>query len=557
MATIINGDGIVTAEGTSTTQGRLRLGEDTDNGSNYVELQAPASVASNITFTLPSADGTNGQVLQTNGSGALSFTTISAPSPLSLAATTTVAAAATTTIDCSLGSVFNITWGTSITTLSFTNVPASPQATQLQLVFKKDTSATQYTVAWPSSISWQNNTPPSTNVNPNSVITVTLTTIDGGTKWRGSFQTIEGYAGTLWAWGRNNQYQLGDGTPTDKSSPVQIGSLATWVSISSFQETGGSFAITSDGVINGAGTQNASQFGLPSPSSTLTTYIYMAPVASGLRATAISGSNNHQIAIDLEGKLWGWGFTQYLGLGQSAQYVSAPMIVNSGTWIDISNSGENSFAVRSDGTVWATGRGSEGALGQGNTTSLSYWVQVGTDTNWASIAAGSDTQAHVLALKNNGTLWSWGFNSQGQLGLGNITNRSSPVQVGTDTNWAQISAATLHSAAVKSDGTLWTWGYNISGQLGVGDTTNRSSPTQVGALTTWRQVCCAYYSTFAIKTDGTLWAWGQNGSGQLGVGNTVDRSSPVQVGAATDWLWLPKRLTLTSMLAIRGTATNP
>ena len=73
MATIINGDGIVTAEGTSTTQGRLRLGEDTDNGSNYVELQAPASVASNLTFTLPSADGTNGQVLQTNGSGTLSF----------------------------------------------------------------------------------------------------------------------------------------------------------------------------------------------------------------------------------------------------------------------------------------------------------------------------------------------------------------------------------------------------------------------------------------------------------------------------------------------------
>lgn len=73
MATIINGDGIVTAEGTSTTQGRLRLGEDTDNGTNYVELQAPANVASNVTFTLPSADGTNGQVLQTNGSGTLSF----------------------------------------------------------------------------------------------------------------------------------------------------------------------------------------------------------------------------------------------------------------------------------------------------------------------------------------------------------------------------------------------------------------------------------------------------------------------------------------------------
>jgi hypothetical protein len=77
MATIIDGNGIVTAEGTSTTQGRLRLGEDTDNGTNYVELQAAANIASNVTFTLPSADGTSGQVIQTDGSGALSFTSIS------------------------------------------------------------------------------------------------------------------------------------------------------------------------------------------------------------------------------------------------------------------------------------------------------------------------------------------------------------------------------------------------------------------------------------------------------------------------------------------------
>ncbi len=96
MATIINGDGIVTAEGTSTTQGRLRLGEDTDNGTNYVELQAPASVASNVTFTLPSADGTNGQVLQTNGSGALSFAT---PATGAMTLLSTATASASSSID--------------------------------------------------------------------------------------------------------------------------------------------------------------------------------------------------------------------------------------------------------------------------------------------------------------------------------------------------------------------------------------------------------------------------------------------------------------------------
>lgn len=93
MPVTINGDGIVTAEGTSTTQGRLRLGEDTDNGTNYVELQAPASVASNVTFTLPSADGTNGQVLQTNGSGALSFANAtSLASPLAVVGNSTAGA---------------------------------------------------------------------------------------------------------------------------------------------------------------------------------------------------------------------------------------------------------------------------------------------------------------------------------------------------------------------------------------------------------------------------------------------------------------------------------
>lgn len=119
MPVTINGDGIVTAEGTSTTQGRLRLGEDTDNGTNYVELQAPASVASNVTFTLPSADGTNGQVLQTNGSGALSFATPSTGG-LTLITTLTPANLATTASVTSVSSYKSIMVVTSGFTLSTT-----------------------------------------------------------------------------------------------------------------------------------------------------------------------------------------------------------------------------------------------------------------------------------------------------------------------------------------------------------------------------------------------------------------------------------------------------
>jgi alpha-tubulin suppressor-like RCC1 family protein len=92
-----------------------------------------------------------------------------------------------------------------------------------------------------------------------------------------------------------------------------------------------------------------------------------------------------------------------------------------------------------------------------------------------------------MAIKTNGTLWSWGRNSQGQLGLNNRTNFSSPVQIGALTNWTKV-AAEYACAAIKTDGTLWTWGSNAYGQLGNGNTNTRSSPTQVGALTTWTDV---------------------------------------------------------------------
>ena len=92
-----------------------------------------------------------------------------------------------------------------------------------------------------------------------------------------------------------------------------------------------------------------------------------------------------------------------------------------------------------------------------------------------------------------------------------------------------------HTIALKTDGTLWTWGNNGFGQLGDGSTTATSSPVQVGALTTWSRLTAGYYSSEVIKTDGTLWVWGQNSSGQLGTNNTTDYSSPVQVGALATW----------------------
>jgi alpha-tubulin suppressor-like RCC1 family protein len=113
-------------------------------------------------------------------------------------------------------------------------------------------------------------------------------------------------------------------------------------------------------------------------------------------------------------------------------------------------------------------------------------------------------------------LWSWGRNHQGQLGLGDTTNRSSPVQIGALTTWLDISEGQEHSMAIKTDGTIWAWGYGYYGALGLGNTTARSSPVQIGALTSWSKVSAGSNHNMAVKTDGTLWTWGYNADGRLG-----------------------------------------
>ncbi len=138
-----------------------------------------------------------------------------------------------------------------------------------------------------------------------------------------------------------------------------------------------------------------------------------------------------------------------------------------------------------------------------------------------------------------GTRWTWGNNYGGTMGLGDTNNRSLPTQVGSLTNWQntdKTGGAKWSRASVKSDGTLWTWGNNGSGELGLGDTTNRSSPVQVGSLTDWDNATVWSGVMGAVKTDGTLWTWGDNTTGQLGHGDTTARSSPTQVGSATDWI---------------------
>lgn len=143
---------------------------------------------------------------------------------------------------------------------------------------------------------------------------------------------------------------------------------------------------------------------------------------------------------------------------------------------------------------------------------------------------------HCIGIQTDGTLWTWGYNSAGQLGDGTTINKEVPTQIGTLTNWKSASNNFYNSYAIKTTGTLWAWGENDNGQLGIGNTVNKIVPTQVGIQSTWSSISAGRNYCLAIKTNGTLWAWGNNNDGRLGDGTIIQRLSPVQIGTDNDWI---------------------
>ncbi len=186
----------------------------------------------------------------------------------------------------------------------------------------------------------------------------------------------------------------------------------------------------------------------------------------------------------------------------------------------------HTIALKNDGTVWAWGWNHQGQLGDGTTTGSTEPVQVRDLSGVTALTAG---YYHSAALKNDGTVWAWGSNMYGQLGNGTTSNSSIPVKVLNLSGVRDISRGGSHTIALKSDGTVWAWGSNECGQLGDGTTTNSLVPVMVEGLTDIIAVTGGAYHTAALKSDGTVWAWGSNRMGQLGDGTTTDSPVPVMV----------------------------
>ena len=250
-------------------------------------------------------------------------------------------------------------------------------------------------------------------------------------------------------------------------------------------------------------------------------------------------------SIKTDGSLFIWGNTAagQLGNGTTTPNICSPVQLGAAEWAVAGGGYKMSFAVKTDGTLWTWGYNAWGQLGHGNTTNTSSPIQVGSLTDWSTTIAPTGGYGTMSAIKQDGTHWGWGLGLWGQLGLGNETDYSSPVQIGSDTDWLAISRnlgpTTSGFMGIRgtsgANGTLWACGNNAGGQLGLGDTTNRSALTQVGSLTNWKTISFGYKGCAAIKHDGTAWSWGDNYGGVNGDGTTTVRSSPVQMGALTDW----------------------
>ena len=286
----------------------------------------------------------------------------------------------------------------------------------------------------------------------------------------------------LMMWGANANGQLGDNTVTKSSSPIQT-------------------------------------------------------VAWGANWKQASCGYYHVAAIKTDGTLWCWGDNApygHLGDNTITKRSSPVQTIAFGTnWKQVACGRIHTAAIKTDGTLWCWGFNYSGGLGDNTSTSRSSPVQtIAFGTNWKQVAAGPQANYNctVAAIKNDGTLWTWGNGGYGSLGDNTIVSKSSPVQTVTfGTNWKQVSASADHIAAIKTDGTLWCWGSNGYGKFGDNTTASKSSPVQTIAYgTNWKQVSAGRTHTAAIKTDGTLWCWGGNSDGGLGDNTAVNKSSPVQ-----------------------------
>jgi alpha-tubulin suppressor-like RCC1 family protein len=258
----------------------------------------------------------------------------------------------------------------------------------------------------------------------------------------------------------------------------------------------------------------------------------------------ISNGGKHTCGLKANGTAWCWGIGSYGQLGNGAtNEKSIPTEVSDlGPWQSISVGGSYSCGIKANGTAWCWGVGRYGEIGDGTTYRRLVPVAVSDPGPWAVIEASrSDERGHTCGIKSDGTLWCWGAGSDGQLGLGTgytPSRQKTPASVADAGPWQMVSNGEIHTCGVKVDGTGWCWGAGSDGQLGNGGAADQLSPVQISEPGPWKDIEAGQFHTCGLKVDGTLWCWGAGSYGQLGNGGTAEQLLPVQISELGPWMSL-------------------
>ncbi len=369
-----------------------------------------------------------------------------------------------------------------------------------------------------------------------------------------AYQTVS----APWAWGANPNGGLGVAPSGDRPNPVQMSGLTGAAGLA-----GGywyALAFKSDGTVWGWGKNALGTLGNNSTTDSST-----AVQTSNLTGVvAVAAGKNHSLALKGDGTVYAWGMNVLGQLGATTTSTCTDWMGNTvpcslvpvqvsglSDVVAIAAGWEHSLAVKSDGTVWTLGLNDSGQLGRTTTTTCTWGsnthacsqtaTQIGSFSDVIAVAGGG---THSLAVKKNGTAWSWGENESGQLGNNSTTDSTTPVQVSGLTGVIGLSGGEHYSLALKSDGTASAWGSNWRGQLGATSSGTCGSPSTyacnltpltVGSLTDLAAVAAGGSFGLGLKNDGTVWAWGENDDGELGGGTTDSNvhTTPSQVGTVT------------------------